>query len=173
MKKFVLFIFLFLVFCLPAFADYKPIPKELSKQYKNEMENTIKVYSNSVYDAIDDDVIKAKKYFNILINKGYDIGIHVSLVNIAELIIPSEDMDLYHKLMQITIEKYLGESYIPIPTDSTYPAEEFIVPYLKDNKVDMSRLNAICRYQNKKIKLVEKYLQIVQKMINDKNKQKP
>jgi hypothetical protein len=156
------------VFSLPAFADYKPIPKELSKQYKKEIENTIKTYSNSIYDAIDNDIIQATKYFNILIHNEYDIGTHVLLVNIAELRIPSEDMDLYHKLMEITIKKYLGEKYIPIPTDSTYPAEEFILPYLKDNKINMSRLNAICRYQNKKIKLVEKYLRIVQKMIEEK-----
>lgn len=172
MKKLVLFILMSIVFSLPVFAEYKPIPKELSRQYKNEIERTINSYSNFVYAAIDKDVAQAADYFNTLINDGYDIGIHVSLVNIAELRIPSEDMFLYQKLMEITVEKYLGEKYIPVPTDSTYPMEEFLVPYLKDNKINMSKLNAISKYQNKKIKFVKKYLRIIQKNINDNNKQK-
>ena len=42
MKKLLFLITIFILFLtLPAFAEYKPIPKELSKQYKAEMEQII------------------------------------------------------------------------------------------------------------------------------------
>ena len=41
MKK-ILIAVLFMFICLPVLAEYKPIPKELSAQYKKEIEQVIK-----------------------------------------------------------------------------------------------------------------------------------
>ena len=43
MKKLFLTIFLFITFCLPTWAEYKPIPDNLKEQYKNEIEKVIKI----------------------------------------------------------------------------------------------------------------------------------
>ena len=41
MKKIFLVIFLLIITNIPVFAEYKPIPETLSKQYKKEMEQII------------------------------------------------------------------------------------------------------------------------------------
>lgn len=41
MKKFFITLLLLMFFCIPAMAEYKPISKTLSKQYKAEMERII------------------------------------------------------------------------------------------------------------------------------------
>lgn len=41
MKKFIITLLSLLFFCVPAMAEYKPIPENLSKQYKTEMEQII------------------------------------------------------------------------------------------------------------------------------------
>ena len=42
MKRIILIIILSLLFCMQSFAEYIPIPKEQSKQYKKEIEQVIK-----------------------------------------------------------------------------------------------------------------------------------
>ena len=45
MKKFIITLLSLLFFCVPAMAEYKPIPENLSKQYKTEMEQIIETES--------------------------------------------------------------------------------------------------------------------------------
>ncbi len=44
MKKLFIAFYLIIIFCIPTFAEYKPIPANLSKQYKKEMEHIIIMY---------------------------------------------------------------------------------------------------------------------------------
>jgi len=67
MKKFVLFIFLFFVFSIPAFAEYKPIPKELSKQYNREISKFI----NKDYYNVINEFNNYKPIPEILIDNNY------------------------------------------------------------------------------------------------------
>ncbi len=167
MKKLLILFTILFSFCLSAYAEYKPIPKELSNQYKIEIEQIINQEYPKIIKEIDNYVKEANSYYNDIIQNGYDIGKHVSLANLAELTIPSADIHLYAKLAQITQEKYLEIKYFPPGTDSTVPLEDFLSPYFKDNNINNKKLLNIIKYQNKKIKLLEKYLKKVQQMIPD------
>ena len=167
MKKILILFTVLFTFCLSAFAEYKPIPKELSKQYKTEIENIINQDYPIVINKIDNYQKQALSYYNDIMRNGYDIGKHVSLVNMAELVIPAADIDLYAKLMRITQEKYLGIKYLPLGTDSVVPMEDFLTPYFKDNNVNSKKLQCIIKYEKKKIKILEKYLKKVQQIVPD------
>ena len=62
MKKLILLLLISIIIGLPCFAEYKPIPKELSKQYRTEMEQVIKQEYPEYYSRIKnyDKVVKAE-----------------------------------------------------------------------------------------------------------------
>lgn len=162
MKKIVL-ILLLLFFSLPAFAQYKPISKGLSQQYKQEMEQIINEEYPYVIRNIDDIVKDARRLKNRILKHSFNQEDYINLALIPETCIPSADLDLYGKLLQITTEKYLGIEYKPIGTDSVNPINDILSPYFRDNNVNRDKLNKIIRYENKKIKVVEKYIKQIEK----------
>lgn len=164
MKKILVIFFLIFQFFLPVFAEYKPIPKNLSKQYKAEMEQIIDEEYPKVIKNIDNEVKYAKSLRNKILQRGFNIEDYINLALIPDTCIPSADLDLYAKLLQTTQEKYLGIKYIPLGTDSVNPIDNILSPYFIDNNVNRSKLTKILLYENTQIKIVEKYIKQVEKL---------
>lgn len=164
MKKFIITLLSLLFFCVPAMAEYKPIPETLSKQYKNEMEQIIDEEYPIVIKKIDNEVKDAKRIRDKILESGFNIEDYINLSLIPETCIPSSDLDLYGKMLKVTQEKYLGMEYKPIGTDSVNPIDDILSPYFRDNNVNRSKLTKILLYENKKIKIVEEYIKQVEKL---------
>ena len=164
MKKFIITLLSLLFFCVPAMAEYKPIPENLSKQYKTEMEQIIDEKYPIVIKKIDNEVKDAKRIRDKILEIGFNIEDYITLSLIPEPCIPSSDLDLYGKMLKVTKEKYLNETYTPIGTDSVNPIDDILSPYFIDNKVNRSKLTKILLYENKQIKVVEEYIKQVEKL---------
>lgn len=161
-KNFLVLTYAFLFTNLSAFAEYKPIPTELSKQYKHEMEHIIDKNYPTVLKNINKEVKNAKYYYNQTLKNGFNIENYINLTLISETSIPSTDLELYAKLMQVTQEKYLGEKYTPLGIDTTITIDKFLTPYFEDNNVNTKKLSKIIIYQNNQSKIVEKYIKQVE-----------
>lgn len=164
MKKFIITLLSLLFFCVPAMAEYKPIPENLSKQYKTEMEQIIDEEYPIVIKKIDNGVKDAKRIRDKILEIGFNIEDYITLSLIPETCIPSSDLDLYGKMLKVTKEKYLNETYTPIGTDSVNPIDDILSAYFIDNKVNRSKLTKILLYENKQIKVVEEYIKQVEKL---------
>ena len=164
MKNFIITLLLLLLFCIPVYAEYKPIPKTLSKQYKKEMEQIINSEYKKTINNIDNHVKDAKRIRDKILKNGFNIDDYITLSLIPETCIPSADLDLYGKMLKITQEKYLGMEYKPIGTDSVNPLDDILSPYFRDNNVNRRKLTKILHYENKKIKVVEEYIKQVEKL---------
>ena len=145
MKK-ILILLLFIFFSLPAFAQYVPIPKEQSKQYKNEIEQVIKSQIPIAKKNIDNVFKEVESEKNEYIK-----------INIIEYGIESEIFYFYMKLIDAT-EKYTKiKEFLP-GGDSYTDLIEALNPYLNDNKIKASKIKSLLNYSNKKQKkLEEKY----------------
>jgi len=164
MKKIFLILLISILNSLSAYAEYKPIPKNLSIQYKKEMEYIINTEYPKVIKNVDKNVKEAKSIRDKILKNGFNLEDYINLTLISEVCIPATDLELYAELMKITQEKYLGTKYQPIGTDSTNPIYKYLHPYIKDNNVDNNKLTKIILYENKQIKIVEKYIKQVEKL---------
>ena len=163
MKKLFITLLLLLTVCIPAFAEYKPIPLNMSKQYKTEIEHIIDSEYDQIIKKIDNLVFESKNLHDKIIQNGFNIDDYINLTLISEVCIPAADLDLYTHLMKVTQEKYLGLKYNPIGTDTPNPMYEYLYPYMKDNNVNESKLTKIILYESKQIKVVKKYIKQVEK----------
>ena len=158
MKKFIIAISIVFINCISANAEYKPIPMDLSLQYKAEIEQIIDENYSQILNDIDSNVKRATVYYDNILKYGFNIEDYINLTQISETCIPSTDLKLYETLMKITQEKYLGLKYTPIETDSTNPMDKILMPYFLDNNINTKKLSKIVRYQHKKSKTVERYI---------------
>jgi hypothetical protein len=154
MKKLVLFILLFLVISCPAFAEYKPIPKELSIQYKNEVNKLLNKKYNSTIKEINKISKNAERmYIKALKNK--DLYMDFATKNYdTNIFIPVFDMlsDI------ITITQKYTNSKLDVPaTDSYVALYEFLLPYFIDNEICMDKINNIQELSVEKYKIIEEY----------------
>ena len=145
MKK-ILIAVLFIFFCLPVLAEYKPIPKELSAQYKKEIEQLIKTQ-----------VPIAKKNIDNVFREVEEEKDEYIKINIVEYGIESEIFYFYMKLIDVT-EKYTKiKEFLP-GGDSYGDLIEALNPYFNDNRIKASKIKSFLNYSNKKQKkLEEKY----------------
>ena len=164
MKKIILILCIIFQLVIPVYAEYKPIPESLSKQYKKEMEQIIDEEYPIVIKKIDNEVKDAKRIRDKILESGFNIEDYINLSLIPETCIPSSDLDLYGKMLKVTQEKYLGMEYKPIGTDSVNPLDDILSPYFRDNNVNRRKLTKILLYENKKIKVVEEYIKQVEKL---------
>ena len=162
--KFFIIIILLFCFLTPVFAQYEKIPDNLSKQYKKEMEQIIKTEYDTTIKNIDEYTEEAKNLRDKILKNGFNNEDYIKLALIPETNIPSSDLDLYIKLLKVTRERYLKTKYKEIGTDSSKALDEILSPYFKDNNVNKEKLTKIISYQNKKIKIVEKYIKQVEKL---------
>lgn len=159
MKKIVLII-LAIFFIAPVFAEYKPIPKELSEKYKAEMERIISENYNKAIEYIDDYFNDIKEKYDTILKYGCNENISLyTEVSIFDL-----DLFIYSKLMEVTQENYLGLKYKPFGSDSTTPWSEYLYRYFKDNNVNTKKLRLIGKYAKNKNKKIERYQRRVNKM---------
>lgn len=160
MKK-LLVLFCLIIFSLPVFAEYRPIPANLSKQYKAEMESMIdKGYPKAIKN-VDDYVKRASIYHKRIMKNGYFSNNQMDVINLGflyENCLPTAELDLYADLMKVTQEKYLGVKYEPIGTDWVGPLEDFLNPYFRDNNVNTKKLVDIAKYESQQGKIVKNYL---------------
>ncbi len=143
MEKILILFTVFFTFCLSAFAEYKPIPKELSKQYKTEMEKVIKK--------------EYKVRFNNI--KNYDKHILAeepeSRYTAIDMGLQSEIFYFIISLIDIT-NKYTNiKEDIPI-TDCWIDIYDVLLPYLKDNNINTKPINKLIRYSEEKENLLRK-----------------
>ena len=139
MKKIIALI-CFLFLCLPVFAEYKPIPAYLSKQYKTEMESIINNNYSKALANIDE-------YYNEVEKTSIEPEISIYDVNLF----------LYADMMKVTQEKYLGIKYEPYGTDSYVSAAEFLAPYFEDNHINIKKIVNISKYARNKDIALDKY----------------
>lgn len=163
MKK-VFLIFLLLIFSRTAFAESELIPKNKQIQYKKEIEFIINNEYPYIINNINDSVKDAKKIRNRILKFGFNTDDYVVLSLIPESRIASADLDLYVKLIKITKEKYMGIKYESLCTDNVNTFDEILFPYFKENNVNTKKLTKIITYENKKIKVVEKYIRQVERL---------
>ena len=131
---------------MPALAVYKPVPKEFSKQYKNEIEKTVK-YQIPI----------AKKSINSIFKEvKTEENSYIKTVTIEQGI-NSVIFDFYLALIDVT-DKYINIKQDIQPTDWYGDLKVTISPYLNDNHVDISKINSFLDYaQKKQIELENKY----------------
>ena len=131
---------------MPALAVYKPIPIEYSKQYKNEIEKTVK-YQIPI----------AKKSINSIFKEvKTEENSYIKTVTIEQGV-NSVIFDFYLALIDVT-DKYINIKQDIQPTDWYGDLEVIITPYLNDNHVDISKINSFLDYaQKKQIELENKY----------------
>ena len=145
--------------------DYRPIPKELSNQYKAEMEQIIDEEYPKIIKKINEDTEYGKNIYQKIMKNGYNVDLAADLGFVYELYLPTEDLDLYAKLVKITQEKYLKIDYDPPGADWVTPFENYLKPYFIDNNVNTKKLQDIFRYEVKQSKLIKHYIDDVQKLV--------
>ena len=164
MKK-LLVVFLIIFFSvLPCFAQYKPIPKELSSQYKAEMEQIIDNGYPIAIKNVDEYFLEANKYYQEILKGGYNYINHVNIVNLSEICIPAAELELYADLMKVTQEKYLNITYKGIGTDNINPFYDYLYPYFSANNVNTEKLKAITKYEKEKIQILKTYIEEIEKL---------
>lgn len=169
MKNFITVLLLSFFTCIPVLAEYKPIPKSLSKQYKAEIEQIIDEEYSQVIKNINNEVKYAKSLRDKILRNGYNLEDAINIGLIQEVVLPAAELDLYGRMLQVTQEKYLGMKYIPIGTDCVDPLDDILTPYFRDNNVNRKKLIKILLYENKQINIVEKYVKDVEKLRPDDN----
>ena len=147
MKK-ILIILLFIFFSLPAFAQYIPVPQEQSRQYKKEIEQVIKtqipIAKKNIDNVFKEVELEKDEYEKIL-------KIEYSMDGVL--------FDLYWNIIDVTEEKYIGKNNIRKNlNEGDYSGELFeaLIPYLKDNKINASKIYSLIKYAQKRQKELEK-----------------
>ena len=167
MKKLILLLLSLLIIGLPCFAEYKPIPKELSKQYKKEMESIIERKYPLIIKNIDDEIIEATELYKNILKNGYYTNNKMDAINlnlIYEICIPSASLEMYAELVKITKQKYLGQKHEPLGTDWVNSYEKFLRPYFKDNNIDTTKLDDLVIYETIQGKRIKGYLEHIKQL---------
>ena len=162
MKNLFLTIVLLISFCLPTWAEYKPIPKELSIQYKNEVEQIINNKYKIIISQINHIHTDAKNQY-IMVKKNKDTYIDFATANFdTAVFIPI--FDLLSDIITITRKYSDLEQNIPA-TDYTGALYDFLDPYFKDNNINTSKIDNLSEYARKKQIKIEKYYENAHKFI--------
>lgn len=161
MKKIIVITCLVLQICIPVFGEYVPIPEILGKQYKTEMEQIIDEEYPKAVKNVDKLVLQAKGIRNNLLKSGYSPECYMQLVLISEADLPAADVDMFVRLTKVTMEEYLEKSYKTTGADDSYYLESFLFPYYKAYSIDTKKLVKLEKYIDKKINVVEKYVEDV------------
>ncbi len=154
MKKILMILCLFILFLQPAWAEYKPIPKELRTQYKNEINKLLNKKYNSTIKEINKisnnaekmytKVLKDKSLYIDFATKNYDTNIFIPV------------FDMLSDIITIT-QKYTNSELNVPATDSYATLYEFLLPYFTDNEICMDKINNIKELSVEKYKIIEDY----------------
>ncbi len=150
---------LFLVFCVLIFscnlalAEYKPIPKNLSKQYQKEVITAI----NNEYPITKKGIaLIAKtaheKYKKVLKNKNLYMDYAISNY---DTYIYTPIFDLLSDLISIT-GNYVEINNEELATDYDEVLYNYLIPYFNDNNIDPHKIDNLYFYANAKQEIIEK-----------------
>ena len=162
MKKILILFTVLFTFCLSAFAEYKPIPKELSKQYKTEMELFINGNYKSTKTDIDNIYNDAKKSYKKIF-KDKDSYIDFATSN-YDMIIFTPVFDLFSDMVSIT-QKYVNIKDNAPATDFSGALYYFLEQYFCDNSIDTTKIDKLSQYARNKQQKIEKYYEKAHKFI--------
>lgn len=166
MKKFISFLFCILFLSLSAFAEYKPIPQNLSKQYKADIERIIDEEYPKALKQVDKIYNEAyKKYLKVLHNpKNIDIYMDFATCN-YDTAVDTPAFNLFDKLIDIT-NKYISFNKYEIPpVDYSGALYDFMEPYFKDNYIDTSKIDSLAKYSNNYYHKIETYYNNAHKVV--------
>ncbi len=127
--------------------EYIPIEKSRSEQYRKEIVNSI----NSQIP------IRKKEILNVFSDVAKEQDPYDKDLKI-EYGINGVLFDFYNELIDIT-EKYVGKGKITekfIPNDDVFQSHWALIPYLKDNKINASKILSFIKFAQKKQKELEK-----------------
>jgi len=143
--------------------NYKPVPADLSRQYKTEMEQIIdEEYSKAIKD-VDILTSRAKFLYNKILNEDGKYEDYTELTLIPETALPAVDVDLFTRLVKTTQEKYLDKKFEQVWFGNSYYLDIYIYPYLEKPNVDTRKIIKLNKYTDKKIRIIEKYLKEIKK----------
>lgn len=164
MKKIVV-LFLFLFFSLPCFAEYKPIPKELSAQYKADMEQRINIEVPKAKKTVDSIMIEAKSLHSRLLTNGYNDVDYSNLQLLSEVAIwgPAGNVDT--ALIKYSQKKYFGYKYKPITLADFYEYRDYLYKTFTENGISTQKISELLDYQSSQNKIIEKYILDLEKII--------
>lgn len=157
-KKIFVLIFCFVFSVLSCFAEYKPIPKEKSKEYKAEIEQIINAEYWNVINETNSIYTEADLLFRQAFKTPKNFKVYENLSNTDYIIlISSPEFNLYKKLF-VTTNKYVYIAPSELETDFIGDLYDFLYPYFKDNNINMSKLLVIAHYTaSKENQLNKKY----------------
>ena len=159
MKKFLLIVISIFLYCIPAFAEYIPIPKHLSKQYKAEMEQIIDEEYPKAIKTIDKYIKAGTKYYNRVLKDGCFSDNEMNVINL-NLMYEHETgavLHIYAKLLEVTQKKYLKQDFEPLGTDFSESFIDYLEPYFKSNNVNTQKIDNITKYEIEKYKILKNY----------------
>ena len=162
MKKLLLLLLLIFISC-PAFAEYKPIPKELSKKYKAEITQLIRSQYPIAIREIEETRAQAHVMF---LNDVKDKNLYMDYaLNNFDMIIDNGEFHLLSKIIDVT-NKYVDiKNDTALATDYVGALLDFLDPYFKDNRINKSKLNYIDTLVSIKAKEIEKEQRILYKFV--------
>ena len=142
MKKIFILLILFLFFAMPCFAEYKPIPKELSKQYRKEVTRIIdKEYLKTINEIKKITSEAHEMYLKVLQNK--DLYNTKYITNNFDIIIDSPEFYMYVKIIDLT-NKYINiKEDEALATGWSGTLRDFLSPYFKDNDIKTDKLDTV------------------------------
>ena len=145
MRYILLIIFIFLL-SLPVFADYKPIERQYSAQYRTEINQIIK-------KEIPISKREVKKIFKeVQEEKNQNVKTVIIEQGINSII-----FEFYMKLINKT-DKYVHIKQDIPPTDWYGDLKIIITPYLEDNNADINKINSFLNYAlEKQLELERKF----------------
>ena len=162
MKKLLILFTILFSFCLSAYAEYKPIPKELSNQYKAEIEIFVNGNYKSTKTDIDNIYNDAKKSYKKIF-KDKDSYIDFATSN-YDMIIFTPIFDLFSGMVSIT-QQYVNIKDNTPATDFSGALYDFLDPYFCDNIIDTTKIDKLSQYARNKQQKIEKYYEKAHKFI--------
>ncbi len=146
MKKLILLIICLIYLTVPSFAEYIPIPENLKKQYKKDIEQVIKIEFNKKYSNI-------KNYDNIILKAKPENRYQLITIGLQDEII-----DFLMPLVNIT-NKYVSSKLNLSSANYLIDIHNSLLPYFRDNNIDTRLVNKLLLYAYKKeLKLRKKFL---------------
>lgn len=164
MKKIIVLIFVMFL-SLPVFAQYKPIPPDLSMQYKVEVEDILDKEVSKAKKEIDKTVKKAKKLHDKLLKNGYNFLDYRNLQLLSEITVWSFGGDIDTKLIKYTQKKYFNYRYKPITIDDFYIYRDYLYQNFEENNVNIEKIKELIRYEESQSKVIEGYIMHIQDTI--------
>lgn len=150
-----------MLFALPCFAEYKPIPKNLSAQYKSEITSTIdKEYSKAIKEA-DKKLLQAQNIYIQCKLKTYKNDCFSDL-DLQMVYIDNIESNFYMSLINKTDEFIKIKQNIPL-TDFSGELYGFILPYLKNHNINLVNVDKLSEHTYNNTKIIENYIKQLSK----------